>query len=107
MLIIDRNGLQAMGTTDEVLSLGNLTSKLESFGFETIEVDGHEEDSIDIAVRSLWITGVGKPKALIARTVKGKGVPFMESDNSWHYTRLDDDTFDSAIYALGFRGETT
>ena len=107
MLIIDRNGLQAMGTTDEVLSLGNLTSKLESFGFETVEIDGHDENSIDIAVGSLWRTGVGKPKALIARTVKGKGVPFMESDNSWHYTRLDDDTFDSAIYALGLRGETT
>ncbi len=102
MLIVDKNGFQAMGTTDDVLALGDLSAKFKSFGFETLEVDGHDELSIDDAIHHLWITGQGKPKALIAQTIKGKGVPFMESQNRWHYTRLDPQTFDDALKALGF-----
>lgn len=100
MLIVDKNGFQAMGTTDDVLALGDLSAKFASFGFETLEVDGHDEAAVDAAIRQLWATGAGKPKALIARTVKGKGVPFMESDNRWHYTRLDQQTFAEALKAL-------
>lgn len=104
MLIVDKNGFQAMGTTDDVLALGDLSAKFASFGFETIEVDGHDEVAVDAAIRQLWTAGTGKPKALIARTVKGKGVPFMESDNRWHYTRLNAQTFAEAIDALGLNG---
>lgn len=104
MLIVDKNGFQAMGTTDDVLALGDLSAKFASFGFETLEVDGHDEAAVDAAIRQLWATGAGKPKALIARTVKGKGVPFMESDNRWHYTRLNPQTFAEAIDALGLAG---
>lgn len=107
MLIVDKNGFQAMGTTDEVLALGDLSAKFASFGFETMEVDGHDEAAVDAAIRQLWTTGEGKPKALIARTVKGKGVPFMESDNRWHYTRLNPQTFAEAIDALGHPGAST
>lgn len=106
MLIIDKNGFQAMGTTDDVLALGDLSAKFTSFGFETLEIDGHDEVAIDIAIHQLWRTGVGKPKALIARTVKGKGVPFMESDNRWHYTRLDAQTFSEATNSLGPKGDS-
>lgn len=101
MLIVDKNGFQAMGTTDDVLALGDLSAKFHSFGFETLEVDGHDEAAVDAAIRHLWTNGMGKPKALIAQTVKGKGVPFMESDNRWHYTRLNAQTFAEAIDALG------
>lgn len=104
MLIVDKNGFQAMGTTDDVLALGDLSAKFNSFGFETLETDGHDESSVDAAIRQLWGTGSGKPKALIARTVKGKGVPFMESDNRWHYTRLNARTYAEAIDALGLSG---
>lgn len=104
MLIVDKNGFQAMGTTDDVLALGNLADKFNSFGFETLEVDGHDEAAIDEAIRQLWERGVGKPKALIARTIKGKGVPFMESNNRWHYTRLSAQTFAEAIEALSLSG---
>lgn len=104
MLIVDKNGFQAMGTTDDVLGLGDLSAKFSSFGFEALEVDGHDEATVDAAIRQLWANGVGKPKALIAKTVKGKGVPFMESDNRWHYTRLNAQTFTEAIDALGFSG---
>jgi transketolase len=104
MLIVDENGFQAMGTTEDVLSLGNLKAKFESFGFETLEVDGHDEAAIDAAIRQLWRTSAGKPKALVARTVKGKGVPFMEADNRWHYTRLDAKTFADANAAIDSAG---
>lgn len=102
MLIVDKNGFQAMGTTDDVLTLGDLISKFSSFGFETLEVDGHDEAAVDKAIRQLWATGPTKPKALIASTVKGKGVSFMESINLWHYTRLDPQTFADAMTELGF-----
>jgi transketolase len=104
MLIVDKNGFQAMGTTDDVLALGDLLAKFSSFGFETLEVDGHDETAIDAAIRQLWAAGLNKPKALIARTVKGKGVSFMESINLWHYTRLNPQSFAEALGELGFTG---
>jgi len=100
MLIVDQNGFQAMGSTEEILKLGDLDDKFQSFGFQTAEVDGHDEVEIDTAISKLWAERTGKPKALVARTVKGKGVPFMESDNRWHYTRLTEDTFAQAVEAL-------
>lgn len=105
MLIVDKNGFQAMGKTEDVLALGDLSAKFNSFGFETLDVDGHDEVAVNAAIRQLWDTGAGKPKALIARTVKGKGVPFMESNNLWHYTRLNSQTFTEAINALGLSGD--
>ena len=104
MVMVDKNGFQAMGLTDDVLTLGDLPAKFSSFGFETLEVDGHDEGAVDAAIRLLWATGPNKPKALIATTVKGKGVPFMEANNLWHYTRLDSQTFAESISALSFPG---
>jgi transketolase len=104
MLIVDKNGFQAMGTTDDVLALGDLQAKFASFGFETLDVDGHDETAIDVAIRQLWATGLNKPKALIATTVKGKGVSFMESINLWHYTRLNPQSFAEALAELGLTG---
>ena len=105
MLIVDQNGFQAMGTTDEVLALGDLQAKFESFGFATLTVDGHDEPAVDAAIRQLWAGSSGRPKALVAVTVKGKGVPFMENQNLWHYTRLSDQTYSDAIAALALSGE--
>jgi len=104
MLIVDKNGFQAMGTTDDVLALGDLQAKFSGFGYETLDVDGHDETAIDAAIRQLWATGPNKPKALIARTVKGKGVSFMESINLWHYTRLNPQSFTAAVSELEFPG---
>lgn len=100
-LIVDMNGFQAMGRTDEVLDCGSMQRKLESFGFEALEVDGHDEQQISAALRHLGVSKMGAPKALIARTVKGKGVSFMEHQNIWHYTRLNEDTFQRAWNELG------
>ena len=101
MVIVDENRFQAMGSTDEVLALGSIQSKFESFGFEAVSVDGHDEEAVDSAVRALWSGDSKSPKALIARTVKGKGVSFMENDNRWHYTRLTEATYAEALAAVG------
>lgn len=107
MLIVDENRFQAMGSTDEVLGLGDIAAKLTSFGFATVTIDGHDETAIDLAIRQSWRTDPGRPKAIVARTVKGKGVPFMEGDNKWHYTRLTPATYDDACAAVAPRGDRT
>jgi transketolase len=100
MVIVDKNGFQAMGRTDDVIMLNSIAAKFESFGFEAVTVDGHSEDDIDVAIATLWNSERECPKAIIAETVKGKGVSFMENNNAWHYTRLDDATYASACSAL-------
>lgn len=100
MLIVDENNFQAMGPTEEVLRLGSIQKKLESFDFECITVDGHDEVALDQAIEQLWSSRSRAPKAIVAKTIKGKGVPFMESNNLWHYTRLTADTYAQASAAL-------
>ena len=100
MIIVDANGFQAMGSTDEVLALGEISAKLESFGCVAVTVDGHDEAALSAAIRELEANASSRPRALVARTVKGKGVPFMEGDNSWHYTRLNAETYALATAAV-------
>ena len=100
MVIVDENSFQAMGRTQDVINLGNIQTKFESFGFEAITLDGHDEAAIDSAITQLWASASTAPKALIAQTVKGKGVPFMENNNIWHYTRLDKKTYAQALAAV-------
>jgi transketolase len=100
MVIVDENDFQAMGRTEEILQLGSIRAKFESFGFEAIDVDGHDEPAINNAINQLWKSNSKAPKALIAKTVKGKGVSFMEHNNIWHYTRLDAETYAHALSAV-------
>lgn len=100
MVIVDENGFQAMGRTRDVLDLNSLQRKLEAFGFEAVLVDGHDQRALDEAIASLGKSEKTAPKAIIARTIKGKGVAFMEDDNRWHYTRLTDDTYRQALACL-------
>lgn len=100
VVIIDENGFQAMGRTDEIIALGDIAAKFAQFGFDAVTIDGHDEAAIDGTVTELLGNGTGRPKAIIAKTVKGYGVPFMENNNIWHYTRLTDETYAAAIAAL-------
>ena len=86
-----------MGATQEVMHLGNIAAKFEAFGFDCLSVDGHDEAALDAAIATLKLMKNGKPKAIVARTVKGRGVSFMEGDNTWHYTRLNAETFAAAL----------
>jgi transketolase len=100
LVIVDENGFQAMGSTAEVMGLGRIADKLAAFGLETRQVDGHDQAAIDAALRELTLLPSKRPRGLVARTVKGKGVSFMEGDNRWHYTRLAADTYAAALAEL-------
>ena len=80
--IVDRNGLQIDGSTEKVMSLGDLTAKIKSFGWDTINIDGHNFEEIYDAIEKAKASN--KSFAIIANTVKGKGVSFMENQASWH-----------------------
>lgn len=100
IVIVDENGFQAMGTTAEVMGLGDIAAKFAAFGFDAVTIDGHDEAAIDEAYARFRAIPNSRPKAIIARTVKGKGVSFMENDNIWHYTRLTADTYGRAVAEL-------
>lgn len=100
VVVIDANGFQAMGRTDEVMALGRIVEKLAAFGLHAQEVDGHDETALDAAIRTALADPAPRPKGIVARTIKGKGVSFMEDDNRWHYTRLTPDTHERAIREL-------
>lgn len=100
IVIVDKNGFQAMGTTDEVIALGNIEEKFRAFGFDAVTIDGHDEAAIDSAYAGMKASRNGRPKAIVATSVKGKGVSFMEHNNIWHYTRLTSETHAAAISEL-------
>lgn len=100
IVIVDANGFQAMGTTDEVMRLGDVAAKFAAFDFDVVTIDGHDEIAVDTAYRNLKSSKNGRPKAIVAKTVKGKGVSFMEHDNVWHYTRLNPQTYEAAVTEL-------
>lgn len=99
-MIVDANGFQAMGRTDEVIRLGSIKEKCESFGFVAAEVDGHDEAAMTALIATMIEDHPDRPKAIVAKTVKGKGVSFMEDDNQWHYRHLSEHDFDASIKAL-------
>ena len=81
-MIVDNNGLQSDGSNDEVMSLGDMPAKLRAFGFDLHEIDGHDLDAIEAALGAPVTPG--RPRAILAHTVKGKGVSFMEGQVGWH-----------------------
>jgi transketolase len=83
-IFIDFNKWQATGRSEQVLALSPLVDKWRAFGWSATEVDGHDMRAI-VRLMDGIPDGSGKPVAVIAHTVKGKGVSFMEDDNNWHY----------------------
>lgn len=82
--IIDFNKWQATGRSREVMSLDPLADKWRAFGWNAVEIDGHDIGAI-LEALGKFPAANGKPTAIVAHTVKGKGVSFMEDDNNWHY----------------------
>jgi transketolase len=83
-VVIDYNKWQATGRSDEIMSLAPLRDKWAAFGWSAYELDGHDPATLSSILNDVP-DGSGKPVAIIANTVKGKGVSFMEDDNNWHY----------------------
>lgn len=100
MVIIDYNKWQATGRSEEVLAIDPLADKWRAFGWDTCEIDGHDMVQIvDVLTRQK--NSAGKPVAVIAHTVKGKGVSFMEDNNNWHYRIPSEEELVAAHKELG------
>ena len=96
--IIDRNKLQIDGCTEDIMSLGDLNSKIKSFGWNTLEINGHDYNEIYNAYNTAKLSD--KPFAIIANTVKGKGVSFMENQAGWHGKAPNDEQLALALEEL-------
>lgn len=96
-LVIDANGLQAMGKKEEVLNIEPLDKKFEAFGWVVTEINGHDHKEIE---KALEVKAKRRPHCIIARTVKGKGVKRFEGDNLWHYWHINDEIYQEALKEL-------
>lgn len=102
-VIIDFNKWQATGRSEEVLALSPIVDKWSAFGWDALEIDGHDLGQI-VDVLTPGEKAQTKPVAIIAHTVKGKGVSFMEDDNNWHYRIPSADEVAAAYEELGSDG---
>ena len=99
-MIVDKNNFQAMDKTSNIINQQNLATQIEAFNFNVTEVDGHNEDDLDNAINDLFSLQNNKPSCIVANTIKGKGVSFMENKNDWHYLRLDKALYEQALLEL-------
>lgn len=95
--IVDLNGLQIDGKVDDVCASGTLAGKFEAFGWEVHEVDGHDVDALVALLADLKASDDPRSKAVIAHTVKGKGVSFMEDQAGWHGKAPNDEETQRAL----------
>lgn len=98
--IVDYNKIQSDGNSDTIMNIGVLEKKWESFGWEVISLDGHDINALKDAFNNTASGSSAKPRVIIAHTVKGKGVSFMENNNAWHHNRLTQMSFEQAIAEL-------
>ena len=97
---VDRNHLCIDGQTEEIMALEPLAEKWAAFGWQVLEIDGHDFDQICDAIDRARAEKQG-PTVIICNTVKGKGVDFMENQAQWHYAGLDEGMRDRALSSLG------
>jgi transketolase len=102
--VVDRNGLQQEGRTERVLALEPLAAKWEAFGWRVLDCDGHDHAALRRALGEAFQPGE-RPSVLLARTVKGRGVPFMQDEASWHYAQLDQESYERAAAACRAEAE--
>ena len=102
-MIIDRNNIQSDGNTEDIMPIEPLTKKYQAFGWKTLEVDGHNiTDIINACNKAKAITE--KPVCIIAHTIPGKGVKFMEGDYQWHGKPPKGEQAQEAMRQLGVKG---
>lgn len=99
VVIVDRNGIQEDGPTEEIMALEPFADKWRAFGWATVEVDGHDVGELSNVLHEVPLTW-RRPTAIIAKTVKGKGLSFSENTNTWHYGHLSADLKQQALQEL-------
>lgn len=97
--IVDKNGIQLDGRTSEIMGVDPLKDRWESFGWSVVECDGHDFEAIHTAFNNIGVKE-GKPTVIIANTVKGKGVSFMEDNVAWHGVAPSKEQMEQAIEEL-------
>lgn len=100
--LVDKNGLQISGTTDQVMSHEVLRDRFFAFNWNVLEVDGHNFEQLHQALETTkWLKG--KPTAIIAHTIKGKGISFMENNYKWHHKVPSETEYEQALAELRMR----
>jgi transketolase len=97
-IIVDENGLQGFGTTAEVANLSPLSQRFRAFGLTTLEIDGHDQSAVAEALKSSAFNG---PLMIVAKTIKGHGVSFMENQLAWHYLPMNSEQYIAASREVG------
>lgn len=95
-VLVDVNGLQGFGSTKEVASMDRLRERIAAFGLETMEIDGHDPEALATISQHL----PSGPRIVLLRTVKGKGISFMENRMEWHYLPLSAEQYAQALREL-------
>ena len=98
-VIVDNNGLQIDGSVADVMNPYSIVDKMKAFGFEVVEIDGHDFDQIESALAQAKEVK-GKPFGIVMKTVKGKGVSFMENNAGWHGKAPNDAEYEQAMMEL-------
>jgi transketolase len=99
-VIVDRNQIQGLGKTEDVINMHPLAMKFEAFNCDVLEVDGHNFDDLYETVQKLSEIKSGKPKVIIANTTKGKGISYMENTIAWHYRSPNPEEYTKGIKEL-------
>ncbi len=97
VIFVDNNGLQNDGTCEDIMPTGNLAKKFEAFGCDTYSIDGHDMEQIVDVLDAIRNKKDDKPKCIVCKTVKGKGVSFMENIVAWHGQAPNDEQFARAL----------
>lgn len=105
VIVIDYNKLQSDGDARQIVDLADLAGKFRSFGWDAREVDGHDIAQLVEAFEGSRASG--KPRVIVAHTVKGKGISFMENNNEWHHNRLTKANYDLALSELAYTDTET
>ena len=98
MFVLDNNAQQALGFTQDIIKIEAISEKMQSFGFNVLTIDGHNQDDIKRAF--LQVANDAKPGFINAKTILGKGVDFMEGTIEWHYKSLTEAQYESAMEQL-------
>jgi len=97
IVFVDKNGLQGFGNTADILGDTASATVWGNIGFEVLSVDGHDVDAMLEAKNKLVASRNGKPKLIIANTIKGKGIPYMENKMEWHYLPMNEQLYTEAV----------
>lgn len=99
--IVDYNKIQSLGHVKDILDLEPFAAKWRSFGWSVEEIDGHDVAQVDRTLERVPLKR-GRPACVVAHTVKGKGVSFMQDDVLWHYRHPQGEEYDAALRELGY-----